>query len=203
MDDPALSSLSAFHVVALVASAGGLAALATILAALPADFPAAVVVVQHLDPSRPSLLAGILARHCGLPVLEAHHGDRLRPGSVYVAPPDRHLVVLPGGVLALTATEPVHFVRPSADALLESLSRSFGPRVIAVVLTGAGLDGADGVRVVKHGGGTVIAQDRFSSQNFGMPSAAIGTGCVDAVLPLKEIAPALVQRVTTDAPGYP
>lgn len=203
MDDPGSPPPPAFGVVALVASAGGLAALSSVLAALPADFPAPIVVVQHLDPNRPSLLATILARHCGLPVREAHHGDRLRPGAVHVAPPDRHLVVLPGGVLALTATEPVHYVRPSADALLESLSRAFGPRAIAVVLTGAGLDGADGVRVVKNGGGTVIAQDRPSSQNFGMPGAAIGTGCVDAVLPLEQIAPTLVHLVTADAQIHP
>lgn len=203
MDDPASPSPPTFDVVALVASAGGLAALGSTLSALPADFPAAVVVVQHLDPSRPSLLANLLARHCGLLVREAHHNDRARPGSVHVAPPERHLVVGPGGVLALTATEPVHHVRPSADALLESLSRAFGPRIIAVVLTGGGLDGADGVRVVKHGGGTVIAQDRPSSQSFGMPGAAIGTGCVDTVLPLDQIAPTLVHLVTAHAQTHP
>ncbi len=203
MDDPAFLLPPAFDVVALVASAGGLAALGSILSALPADFPAAIVVVQHLDPSRPSLLASILARHCGLSVREANHNDRLRPGSVYVAPPDRHLVVGPGGVLALTATEPVHHVRPSADALLESLGRSIGPRTVAVVLTGAGHDGADGVRAVKHRGGTVIAQDRPSSQSFGMPGAAIGTGCVDTILPLEQIAPALVHLVTAHAQTHP
>jgi two-component system chemotaxis response regulator CheB len=186
----------AFEVVALVASAGGLPALDKVLSHLPADFPAAVVVVQHLDPSRPSLLAKLLGQHCALPVYEARHGDQLRPGAVFIAPPGHHLLVGPGGVLALTSTQPVHYVRPSADILLESVAGAFGPRAIAVVLSGAGSDGSDGVRVLKGVGGTVIAQDRPTSQSFGMPGAAIHTGCVDAVLPLGEIAPALVQLVT-------
>ncbi len=195
MDDRA-NPASAFDVVALVASAGGLAALTAVLSHLPADFPAAVVVLQHVDPSRPSLLAELLGRRSGLPVCEARQGDRLRPGTVLVAPPAHHLLVGPGGVLTLTSTEPVHYSRPSADALLESVAQTFGPRALAVVLTGAGSDGSDGVRAVKQRGGTVIAQDRLTSQSFGMPGAAIRTGCVDAVLPVGEIAPALVQLVT-------
>jgi two-component system, chemotaxis family, protein-glutamate methylesterase/glutaminase len=198
MDDSAPSS-PAFDVVALVASAGGLPALSAVLSHLPAEFPAAVVVVQHLDPTRPSLLAKILSSRSGLPVSQARHGDRLRPGAVFVATPDHHLVVRPDGALALTTTAPVHYARPSADTLLESVGRSFGPRAIAVVLSGAGSDGSGGVRVIKEMGGTVIAQDRPSSLSFGMPSAAIHTGCVDSVLPLGEIAPALVHLVTAAA----
>jgi two-component system chemotaxis response regulator CheB len=189
--------------VALVASAGGLVALSAVLSHLPADFPAAVVVLQHLDPSRPSLLAEILGRHSALPVCQARHGDRLRPGVVFVAPPDHHLLVGPGGVLALTSTAPVHFSRPSADALLESVARNFGHRAIAVVLSGAGADGADGVRLVKQMGGTVIAQDRPTSESFGMPGAAAHTGCVDAVLPLDQIAAALVHHVAAAAQSDP
>jgi two-component system, chemotaxis family, protein-glutamate methylesterase/glutaminase len=195
----ARSTMPAFEVVALVASAGGLPALSKVLSHLPADFPAAVVVVQHLDPSRPSLLSKILAQHCAMPVCEAQHGDRLRPGAVFIGPPDRHLLVGPGGVLALTSTQPVHYSRPSADTLLESVAQTFGARAIAVVLSGAGSDGSDGVRALKGMGGTVIAQDRLTSQSFGMPGAAIHTGCVDAVLPLAEIAPALVHLVTATA----
>lgn len=194
VDEP--SPTPAFPVVALVASAGGLAALTAVLSELPDDFPAAVVVLQHLDPSRQSLLAKILDVRSALPVQQARHGDRLRPGVVFVAPPAHHLVVSPDGMLALTSTEPVHFSRPSADALLESLGHSLGRRVVAVVLTGAGTDGADGARIVKLTGGTVLAQDRSTSKSFGMPGAAIQTGCVDGVLPLREIAPALVHLIT-------
>ena len=189
---------SAYDVVALVASAGGLNALSAVLSNLPADFPAAIVVVQHLDPTRPSLLARILDRRSGMPVSEARHGDRIRPGAVYVAPPDHHLVVGPMGILELTTTAPVHFARPSADTLLESVGLSYGPRAVAVILSGAGGDGADGARLVKRMGGTVLAQDRPTSETFGMPGAAIHTGCVDAVLPLGKIAPALVHLVNGD-----
>jgi two-component system chemotaxis response regulator CheB len=145
------------------------------------------------------VLAKILGQHCALSVCEARDGDRLRPGIVFIGPPGHHLLVGPGGVLALTSTEPVHYSRPSADALLESVAHAFGPRAIAVVLSGAGIDGSDGVRVLKGMGGTVIAQDRPTSQSFGMPGAAIHTGCVDAILPLGEIAPALVNLVTAAA----
>jgi two-component system, chemotaxis family, protein-glutamate methylesterase/glutaminase len=195
----ARSPTPAFEVVALVASAGGLPALSKVLSHLPADFPAAVVIVQHLDPNRPSLLAKLLGQHCALPVREASHGDRLRPGVVFVGPPGHHLLVGAGGVLALTSTQPVHYSRPSADTLLESVAKAFGPRAIAVVLSGAGSDGSDGVRALKGMGGTVIAQDRPTSVSFGMPGAAIHTGCVDAILPLGEIAPALVNLVTAAA----
>src|SRR5262249_60943726 len=96
-------SIPPTDLVALVASAGGLAALTAVLSHLPADFPAAVVVLQHLDPNRPSLLSEILGRHSGLPVCEAHHGDLLRRGVVFVAPPGHHLLVGAGGVLELTS----------------------------------------------------------------------------------------------------
>jgi two-component system chemotaxis response regulator CheB len=195
MDEPPPPP-SAFDIVALVASAGGLPALTAILSGLPADFPAAVVVLQHLDPSRPSLLTKILRQHSTLPVYEARQGDRICPGAVFVAPPAHHLLVDSHGELSLTETERVHYVRPSADTLLESVARSYGSRAVAVVLTGSGTDGADGVRIVKQMGGTVIAQDRPTSRSFGMPGAAIRTGCVDSVLPLAEIAAALVHLVT-------
>jgi two-component system chemotaxis response regulator CheB len=198
MDNPAPHP-GPFDVVVLVASAGGIPALTTILSRLPADFPAAVIVLQHLDPSHPSLLAQILGRCARLPVHQARQGDRLLPGAVFVAPPDRHLLVDGEGVISLTETEPVHFVRPSADHLLKSIARSFGRRAVAVVLTGSGLDGAEGIRLIKQMGGTVIAQDRPTSSSFGMPGAAIRTGCVDSILPLGAIASALVHLVTVAA----
>jgi two-component system chemotaxis response regulator CheB len=179
-------------VVVLAASAGGLAALTRVLAALPEDFPAPLVVVQHLDPRHRSLMAEILGRRVPLPVKQAETGDRLAPGQVYVAPPDRHLLIGPEGVLSLTDSERVHWVRPSADLLFESAAVYFGPRAVAVVLSGTGRDGDEGVRAVKRAGGTVLVQDHATSEFFGMPAAAIATGSVDLVLPLGEIAPALV-----------
>ncbi len=186
---------AAFDIVAIAASAGGLRALTTLLAALSSDFPAAVTVVQHLDPRHRSLMAELLSRQSRLPVKQAEEGDRLRPGSVYVAPPDRHLLVNADATLSLSKTELVHFLRPSADLLFESVAASFKDRAIAVVLTGTGSDGASGLQAIKKMGGTVISQDEGTSEFFGMPSAAIQTGQVDFVLPLSEIAPALTTLV--------
>lgn len=189
------ASATAFDVVAVAASAGGLNAVSHLLAGLPEDFPAAVVLVQHLDPRRPSLMAEILGRRTRLQVRQAREGERIEPGTALVAPPDRHLLVQRDGTLALTRSEQVHFLRPSADLLFESVAAGFGDRAIAVVLTGTGSDGATGVRAVKRTGGTVIAQDNATSEHHGMPEAAIATGCVDLILPLDEIAPALVSLV--------
>jgi two-component system chemotaxis response regulator CheB len=194
-----VSSRSGFDVVALASSAGGLKALGEVLSLLPADFPASIVVVQHLDPRHRSLMADILGRHTALKVKQAEQGDRLVPHHVFIAPPDEHLLVLPGGILSLSHTELVHFVRPSADLLFESVAAGFKDRAIAVVLTGTGHDGAMGVRAIKKLGGTVIAQDEATADFFGMPGAAIRTGKVDFVLGLPEIAPALVQVVKPGA----
>ncbi len=188
---------AAFHIVALAASAGGLAALGAVLSGLPDDFPAALVIVQHLDPRHRSLMADILSRRTKLKVKQAAEGDRLSPGIAYIAPPDRHLLVNPDGSLSLSQSELVHFVRPSADLLFESVAASYKGHAIAVVLTGNGSDGAMGVQAIKKMGGTVIVQDEKSSQFSGMPSAAIRTGQSDFILPLGEIAAALMTLVRT------
>ena len=180
----------AFHLVAIAASAGGLAALATILKDLPSDFSLPIALVQHVDPDHKSRVADILGRRTTLRVIEAANGDRLAPGVVYVAPPGRHFEFDAGGAIALTRGEPVHYLRPSADRLFGSAAHVFG-RVIAIVLTGTGSDGADGARAIRAAGGVVIAQDRESSAFFGMPQAAIDAGVVDRVMPLTAIAAAL------------
>jgi two-component system chemotaxis response regulator CheB len=136
----------------------------------------------------------------------AEEGDRLSSGWVFVAPPNYHLLVHAGGGLSLSQSELIHFLRPSADNLFESVAATFPDRAIAVVLSGTGSDGARGVRAIKKAGGTVIAQDQDTSEFFGMPSAAIATGCVDIVLPLALIAPALVgllEPPSATAPATP
>jgi len=188
---------SAFDIVALAASAGGLQALSCVLAGLPASFPAATVVVQHLDPRHRSLIADILGRRTALKVREATEGDVLIPGVVFTAPPNRHLLVNPDATVSLSQSELVHFVRPSADLLFESVAASFRDRAIAVVLSGMGVDGAMGLRAVRKMGGTIIVQDEATSQFFGMPGAAIGTGTANFILPLDEIAAALSTLVTS------
>jgi two-component system chemotaxis response regulator CheB len=186
---------AAFDIVALAASAGGLNALTQVLSHLPAEFPAAIVVVQHLDPRHRSLMASILSRRTPLQVKQAEEGDCLSPGTVYIAPPNRHLLVNPDGTISLTQSELVHFVRPSADLLFESVAASYQDRAIAVVLSGTGHDGAMGVQAIKKMGGTVIAQDQETAEFFGMPSAAIHTGDVDFILPLGEVSAALISLV--------
>src|SRR5207302_7876065 len=188
-------SNGAYDLIALAASAGGLRALSEVLAGLPREFPAAIVVVQHLDRRHRSLMADILSRRTPLHVKEAEEGDHLSPGTVYIAPPNRHLLVNPDGTLSLSQSELVHFVRPSADLLFESVAASFKDRAIAVVLTGTGSDGSMGVKAIKKMDGTVIAQDQASAEFDGMPAAAIRSGNPDFILPLDEIAAALVTLV--------
>jgi two-component system, chemotaxis family, protein-glutamate methylesterase/glutaminase len=180
-----------YEIVAIAASAGGLTALTAILGHLPRDFGAIVAVVQHLDPRHRSLMPQIIGRRSTMPVHQATDGMEVDSGHVYLAPPDRHLLVNRDGTLSLTQTELVNFVRPSADLLFESVAAAYGERAIAVVLTGTGHDGSMGVTAIKMRGGTVIVQDEASSEFFGMPSAAIKTGTVDFVLALEEIPAAL------------
>lgn len=185
----------AFDIVALTASADGLNALSCILSDLPSELPAALVIVQHLAPNYPSVLDKILNRRTALEVIQAAEGCKLSPGKVFIAPPDYHLLVNPDGSLSLSQTAKVHFVRPSAEILFESVAESYKDRALAVVLTGGDRDGSTGVRAIKKMGGKVIAQDEATSKIWGMPLAAIQTGCVDWVLPLDKIAGAIANLV--------
>lgn len=187
-----------FDAVAIGSSAGGVEALHVVVSALPADFPATVLIVQHMDPRHKSMLAGLLARRCRLPVRQAVSGEPVVVGTVYIAPPAAHLVVR-AGHLALTEGELVNHSRPSIDLLFQSVADAYGDRAIGVVLSGSGVDGADGIRAVKSKGGTTIAQDPATAAHAGMPQSARATGCVDFILPLPEIGPALVSLVTPAA----
>jgi two-component system chemotaxis response regulator CheB len=178
--------------IGLAASAGGLAALSQILSSLPAGFPAAILVVQHLDQHHRSWLVDILRRRVRLEVDQARGGERLAPGRIFIAPPGHHMLLEAGCTLALTCSARVRFVRPSADLLFASMAEHLGERAVAVVLTGTGSDGADGVRAVKLHGGTVIVQDG-ASEFDGMPRAA--RPMADRVLPLTEIAGALIDLI--------
>ncbi len=183
-----------FDVVVIGASAGGVEALSIVVNAFPAGFPAAILVVQHMDPRHKSVLHGLLGRRCWIPVAQAIDGDGLHSGTVSIAPPDLHLLVR-GDRLRLESTAQVHFTRPSVDLLFESVADAYGERVIGVVLSGSGLDGAAGVRAIKAKGGTTIVQDPATAAHRGMPDAARNTGCADFVLPLDEIGPAIVGLV--------
>lgn len=185
------------RLVALAASAGGIHAIGVVLSTLPIDLPAPVVVVQHLAPRHPSHMAAIMARQTQMDVRQARDGEVLRNGVVYIAPPDRHLLVNTDGSVTLADTELVHFLRPSADLLFESAAAACGPGLVAVVLSGTGEDGAMGIRAVKKMGGMVVVQDEVSAEFTGMPHAAIGTGIADRVLELGDIGPAVATLIRT------
>jgi two-component system chemotaxis response regulator CheB len=180
-------------VVLIAASAGGLPALSTILHALPTDVPAPIVIVQHRSARYKSALAAILGRRTALPVTEAVAGEMLKPGTVYVAPADRHLIISDAGRLAYLNGHRIRHVLSSANPLFASAAGVFGASAIGVALTGTGQNGTDGVQAISAEGGVVIAQDRATSKYFDMPRSAISTGAVHHVLPLEDIAPALVR----------
>ncbi|MFC6067516.1 chemotaxis protein CheB [Streptomyces ochraceiscleroticus] len=186
-----------FAIVAVASSAGGIHGLSVLLETLGDGLSVPLLIVQHLDPRHGTVIADVLARRTPLRTKLAQDGEQARPGVVYIAPPNHHLLVDADGVLTLSSSELVHFVRPSADLLFESLAGAYGPRAIACVLTGSGFDGAMGVDAVKSRGGTVIAEDPRTAEFRGMPEAAVETGAVDFVLPLEEIAAVIRGLVET------
>ncbi|MEH2393108.1 MAG: chemotaxis protein CheB [Nostoc sp.] len=186
---------AAFDIVAIAASAGGVTALIKVLSTLPAEFTAAIAIVQHLPRQYPSLMAEILNWHTAISVKQAEEGDILTPGTAYIAAPNHHLLVNGDGTLSLSQSESVRFLRPSADLLFESVAATYKNRAIAIVLTGTGSDGTIGVEAIKKMGGTVIVQDIETAEFSGMPSAVIQSGNVDFILPLNKISPTLVTLV--------
>jgi len=165
------------YVVGFAASAGGLAALTQVLSALPASFAAPVLVVLHLDPNHRSWLTEIFSRRLALAVAPVREGEPLVAGRVYVAPANQHLLARGDGTLALTGEARVQYSRPSGDVLFASLAEAWGPRAIAVVLTGRGRDGADGVPPVTLGSSSRVRvhhKDADQAQVcVGVPSYAL------------------------------
>jgi two-component system chemotaxis response regulator CheB len=195
-------------IVAIGASTGGPQALRWVLQGLPRGFQAPVLVVQHMPAAFTRPFAERMGRAIPLRTREAAEGDVLEPGIVYVAPGGVHMKVRHNArtgslQIALEDSPPVNGVRPSVDVLFRSLAEVAGPEVIAVVLTGMGEDGAEGIRALKARGATTVAQDARSSMVFGMPRAAAETGAVDYVLPLKEIPEVLIRLVAEKAASLP
>ena len=183
------------RVVAIATSTGGPAALQDLLSGLPGDFPAPILVVQHITKGFTNGLAAWLNTLCNLQVKIAEHGEPLAPHTVYIAPDDRHLGVSRPSAVLLSAEAPIGGFRPSGTFLFASAGRVFGKSALAVILTGMGDDGVVGLRTVQQAGGRILAQDEQSSVVFGMPGAAVAAGLVDQVLPLAKIAGRLVQLV--------
>lgn len=180
-------------IVVVAASAGGVKALIQIVSDLPQDFPLPIVVVLHLDPKHISVLPQVLARNTELHTEHVVDGAKLRSGTIFIAPPDWHVLIQKDGTMSLSHSAPVHYTRPAADRLFQSAAESCGSNSIAIVLTGMGKDGAAGIEAIKNVGGVVIAQDPLTASHPEMPSAAIETKMVDYILPLNEIVPKLLQ----------
>ncbi|RMG39444.1 MAG: chemotaxis-specific protein-glutamate methyltransferase CheB [Planctomycetota bacterium] len=184
------------EVVAIAASTGGPKALVSILSTLPAHFAVPVLVVQHIATGFTQALAQWLDGCTPLAVKLAEHGESLRPGTVYLAPEEAHLGVSAQRTLVVDDQTPAILgFRPSATYLFRSVGEVFGKRALAVILTGMGRDGVEGLQVVKRAGGEVMAQDEQTSVVFGMPAAALSAGVVDRVLPLDGIAECLKRRI--------
>ena len=177
---------------AIGASAGGLEAYRTLLAALPPKIGMALILVQHLDPTHASMMVELLSPHTALTVLEAREDMRLEPDCVYIIPPGRYLAVH-NGALQLSRPQERQGVRMPFDFLLQSLAEEFGERAVCIILSGTGTDGSIGAKAIKDVGGLVIAQDPEEADYDGMPRSAIITGAVDLVLPLAKVPEALAR----------
>ena len=186
-------------VIAIGASAGGVEALRAVVAGLPDDLPAAVLVVLHVPRTGQSALASILARVSSLPVRPAVDGEMLRHSRVYVAPVDRHLLLLGNRIrLSRGPTENGH--RPAIDPLFRSVARAFGPRAVGVVLSGSRDDGAAGLAAIAARGGTTVVQDPSDAVFPAMPRAALEQVVPDRVLPVAQIGAALSELSRQPAP---
>lgn len=162
-----------WETIVIGGSSGAIDALNTLLPALPANLGAAVIVVLHLVRDRRSLLVDIFRDRCALTVQEAEDQLPIRPGHLYFAPPDYHLLVDQGPRLALSVGEPVYFSRPSIDVLFESAADCYGPRLLGVLLSGANEDGAAGLAAIHAAGGRTIVQAPSSAAMPVMPAAAL------------------------------
>lgn len=175
-----------FPVLAIGASAGGLGSVRHITEALPRNCRAAVVLVVHVG-RQPSQLPEILNWHGKLPAAFAEEGDILEPGHIYVAPPDRHMLLLAPGRIHLDDGSLVHHTRPAVDPLFASAATTFGERVVGVVLSGRSSDGAAGLRVIRDHGGLALVEDPAKAAAPQMPMAALA-GHDPEVLPLELLA---------------
>ena len=195
---PAPSSMSdqRFPVVVLAASTGGPATVMRLAPGFTKDFPAAVILVQHMPAAFTTQYAAQLEEFTGISVKEAAANDVLQPGTLYICPGGQHLRVSPTARIQLDSTTGrLNGYLPNIDVTLESVAAFAGPMAIAAILTGMGNDGANGAKAIKSAGGIVLAQDEATSVIFGMPAEAIKTGAVEQVLPIDDIYSAIEKRV--------
>ncbi|MDD5763131.1 MAG: chemotaxis-specific protein-glutamate methyltransferase CheB [bacterium] len=180
------------RIVAIGASTGGPAAIRSILARLPAGYPAPIAIVQHMSRGFSGGFAEWMGKSCAMPVRLMTHGERLLPGHVYVAPDDFHAEVEPGGRISLSRDAPEHGLRPSVSRFFRSVAKAYGKDAAGVLLTGMGRDGALELRIMKDAGAVTIAQDPESSVIHGMPGEAIRIGAATHVLSPEDTAMMLI-----------
>lgn len=192
---PASRLMAGARVVAIGTSTGGPKALQEVIPRLPGNLPVGVLVVQHMPAGFTRTLAQRLDAASPLRVKEAEQGETIRPGTVYIAPGDYHLRVAGRGELQLGQDPPIASLRPSVDALFESVAEVYGPGVVAAVLTGMGSDGTRGAHRIKRAGGWVVAEDQSTCVVYGMPRSVIEEGYADRVVPLHEVADELARAV--------
>lgn len=190
------------RIVVIGTSAGGLDALRTIAAALPADFPAPIAVVMHAAPDSPGVLPDIISRAGPLDAVRARDRDRLVPGRIYIPPSDTHLLIEPGRVHITRGPKENRF-RPAIDPLFRSAAQVYGPAAIGVILTGNLDDGTAGLWAIKALGGTTVVQDPKDALCPSMPESAIRHVHVDHRVPLTQVAPLLVRLVAASAESIP
>jgi len=183
-----------YPVVVIGSSAGGPKALWSLLVSLPASFPATVMIAQHIDPFFIPEIVRWLGDTSGIPVVVAKDGEKLEKGFAYFAPADCHLTASAGYRVSLVPKTAKDIYIPSVDMLL-STAAAYGNMAVGVILSGMGRDGSAGIREIKMNGGVNVAQDESTSIIFGMPAAAIESGCVDYVLPIEKIGPFLDKLV--------
>ncbi|HEX8499644.1 MAG TPA: chemotaxis protein CheB [Pyrinomonadaceae bacterium] len=183
-------------IVVVGTSGGGVEALKTLVGGLPADFPGSVFVVMHAAPDSPGVLGQILDRSGPLPAANAVNRERIVPGRIYVAAPDRHLLLEPG-VVRVTHGPKENRFRPAVDPLFRSAAQTYGPRVVGVILTGGLDDGTSGLWAVKRLGGLAVVQDPDEAFMPSMPLSALRGVEVDHTLPLAEVAPLLARLAST------
>lgn len=182
--------------VVIGASTGGPRSLMQIIPALPADIPAAFLIVQHLPPTFTKSMAERLDQVAQMGVEEAGEGSIASKGRILVAPGDFHMLIEDGGKIKLNQGPHVLGVRPAADVTMKSAAAKYGSSVIGVVLTGMGIDGTEGASYIKSAGGMVLAQDEATSAVYGMPMSVAKAGYADQVLPIYKIADAIVEACT-------
>jgi len=186
-----------YDLIVVGCSLGGMQALRIILSALPEDFCIPIAVVQHRHKTSNENLPTFFRRSSDMPVVDVQDKQFIKPGTIYLAPANYHLLV-EKGQFNLSVDDAVHHSRPSVDVLFESAADAYGPRVIGIVLTGSNADGARGALQIKRRGGVVVAQDPRTAEAPEMPRAVIESGAVDQILPLNEIGPWLVERCSVD-----